>query len=74
MTRWCSAYLKIMVAESVIRNLDNLSDLELLGKRLKFPAKGSPQSGRWCSGALKMQVQGVLPLIWKKQNLIQRYW
>lgn len=58
MTRWCSAYLKIMVAESVIRNLDNLSDLELLGKRLKFPAKGSPQSGRWCSGALKMQVQG----------------
>lgn len=23
-----------------------------------FPAKSSPQSGRWCSGALKMQVQG----------------
>ena len=57
-TRWCSAYLKIMVAESVVRNLDALSDLELLGKRGKFPAKGSPQSGRWCSGALKMQVQG----------------
>ena len=58
MTRWCSAYLKIMVAEAVVRNLDKLSDLELFGKRLKFPAKGSPQSGRWCSGALKMQVQG----------------
>lgn len=57
MTRWCSAYLKIMVAESVVRQLDKLGDLELFGKRLKFPAKGSPQSGRWCSGALKMQVQ-----------------
>ncbi len=33
-------------------------ELESYGKRLKFPAKGSPQSGRWCSGTLKMQVQG----------------
>lgn len=57
-TRWCSAYLKVMVAESTIRNLDAVSDLKLLGKRMKFPAKGSPQSGHWCSGALKMQVQG----------------
>ncbi len=56
-TRWCSAYLKIMIAESVIRNLDNLTDLELIGKRHKFPAKGSPQSGRWCSGTLKAEVQ-----------------
>ena len=31
-TRWCAAYLKVMVAESTIRNLDALSDLELLGK------------------------------------------
>lgn len=50
-TRWCSAYLKVMVADSTIRNL------EALGRRMKFPAKSSPQSGRWCSGALKMQVQ-----------------
>lgn len=57
-TRWCSAYLKVMVAESTIRNLESLTDLELIGKRMKFPSKSSPQSGRWCSGALKMQVQG----------------
>ncbi len=57
-TRWCSAYLKVMVAESTIRNLESISDLELIGKRMKFPAKSSPQSGRWCSGALKMQIQG----------------
>ena len=57
-TRWCSAYLKIMVSESVIRGLDQLHELENYGKRGMFPAKGSPQSGRWCSGALKMQVQG----------------
>ena len=65
-TRWCSAYLKIMVAESVVRNLEKLSELELFGKRLKFPAKGSPQSGRWCSGALKMQVQGSVTADLKK--------
>lgn len=29
--RWCSAYLKIMVAEAILRNLDNLSDYALLG-------------------------------------------
>jgi len=40
--RWCSAYLKIMVADSVISNLDRLDELAKLGgRRHKFPAKGS---------------------------------
>lgn len=56
-TRWCSAYLKVMVADGVIRNLESLSDLELLGKSMKFPENSNPQSGYWCSGALKTQVQ-----------------
>lgn len=56
--RWCSAYLKIMVADSVIRNIERLSTLEIQGgKHLKFPAKGSAHQGRWCSGALKTSVQ-----------------
>lgn len=56
--RWCSAYLKIMVAESVISNLDRLDELAKLGgKRHKFPAKGSTLNGRWCSGSLKASVQ-----------------
>ena len=56
--RWCSAYLKIMVADTVISNLDRLSELERLGgKRHKFPAKGSTHQGRWCSGNLKAAVQ-----------------
>lgn len=56
--RWCSAYLKICVSDSVISNLDSLHELEKLGgKRLKFPAKGSASSGRWCSGNLKASVQ-----------------
>ena len=39
--RWCSAYLKICVADSVVSNLDSLHELEQLGgKRMKFPAKG----------------------------------
>lgn len=39
--RWCSAYLKICVADAVVGNLDKLGELEKLGgKRLKFPAKG----------------------------------
>lgn len=61
-TRWCSAYLKIMVADSVISNLDKMENIErqlerVGGQRQKFPSKSSPHSGRWCSGALKMQVQ-----------------
>lgn len=61
-TRWCSAYLKIMVADSVITSLDKMERIEQQledagGKRQKFPARGTPHSGRWCSGALKAQVQ-----------------
>lgn len=56
--RWCSAYLKIMVADSVVANLDRLKMLEELGgKRGKFPAKGGTHQGRWCSGNLKAAVQ-----------------
>lgn len=56
--RWCSAYLKIMVADSVMANLDRLKILEELGgKREKFPAKGGTHQGRWCSGNLKAAVQ-----------------
>ena len=56
--RWCSAYLKIAVADSVISNLDRLKELEQLGgKRHKFPAKGGTHQGRWCSGNLKAAVQ-----------------
>lgn len=56
--RWCSAYLKICVADAVVSNLDKLGELEKLGgKRLKFPAKGGTHQGRWCSGNLKASVQ-----------------
>lgn len=56
--RWCSAYLKIMVADTVMSNLSGLGELETLGgKRHKFPAKGSTHQGRWCSGNLKAAVQ-----------------
>lgn len=47
--RWCSAYLKICVADTVVSNLDRLGELEEIGgKRHKFPAKGGTHSGRWC--------------------------
>lgn len=56
--RWCSAYLKIMVADTVMSNLNRLGELEQLGgKRHKFPAKGGTHQGRWCSGNLKAAVQ-----------------
>lgn len=56
--RWCSAYLKIMVADTVMSNLGRLQELEQLGgKRHKFPAKGTTHQGRWCSGNLKAAVQ-----------------
>lgn len=59
--RWCSAYLKIAVADSVMSNLDRLKKLEELGgKRGKFPAKGGTHQGRWCSGNLKAAVQDSL--------------
>lgn len=56
--RWCSAYLKIMVGDSVLTNLSRLEQLENLGgKRHKFPAKSGTHQGRWCSGNLKAAVQ-----------------
>ena len=56
--RWCSAYLKIMVADTVMSNLSSLGKLEEIGgKRGKFPAKGGTHQGRWCSGNLKAAVQ-----------------
>ena len=56
--RWCSAYLKIVVADTVVRNIDSLGELEQLGgKRHKFPAKSGTHQGRWCSGNLKAAVQ-----------------
>lgn len=56
--RWCSAYLKIMVADTVMSNIGQLGELEKLGgKRHKFPAKGGTHQGRWCSGSLKASVQ-----------------
>ena len=51
--RWCSAYLKIMVADTVIRNMD---ELQGYGAVEKFPAKGGIGSGRWCSPLLKREV------------------
>lgn len=56
-TRWCSSILKIMVADSVIRNLDAL---RLYGERMKLPAKSGCHQGRWCSGSLKAQVESKL--------------
>ena len=53
LTRWCSAYLKIMVCDSVLRDLDAL---EAIGRRGKFPAKGSILNGRYCSADLKRSV------------------
>lgn len=56
--RWCSAYLKIMVADTVLTNLSRLEELEDKGgKRHKFPAKSGSHQGRWCSGNLKAAVQ-----------------
>lgn len=56
--RWCSAYLKIDVASSVLRNLEELKALG--SERHKFPAKSGAHQGRWCSGALKAQVQSAV--------------
>ena len=55
--RWCSAYLKIMVADAVVSNLDRLGELEKIGGKChKFPAKGGIVNGRWCSAQLKREV------------------
>lgn len=54
-TRWCSSILKIMVADTVIRNM-NLDELKHLGICGKFPAKSSISNGRFCSPNLKREV------------------
>ena len=62
--RWCSAYLKIMVADSVIANLDEdfFGKIEKLkkigGQRGKFPAKGSTQSGQMVQRSFKGKRTG----------------
>lgn len=57
LSRWCSAYLKVMVADTVISNLDRLGELEQLGgKCQKFPSKSGIGNGRWCSAELKREV------------------
>ena len=55
--RWCSAYLKIMVADTVMSNLSRLGELENLGGKCQmFPAKSGISNGRWCSAELKREV------------------
>jgi 3'-phosphoadenosine 5'-phosphosulfate sulfotransferase (PAPS reductase)/FAD synthetase len=51
--RWCSAYLKICVADTVVRNIDLL---KTIGRVEQFPGKGSIAVGRWCSPELKRKV------------------
>lgn len=71
-TRWCSAYLKIMVADSVMSNMDALNMLEQIGgKRHKFPAKGGTHQGRWCSGNLKAAVQDSVTSNLEKTKQVQ---
>lgn len=46
-SRWCSAYLKVMVADSVMINLSRLGELEFLGgKSQRFPVKGNILDGK----------------------------
>jgi len=59
-TRWCSAYLKIMIGDVLLRQIDKLEELEGIGKRHKFPAKGKPSVGRWCSNSLKVSLQSSI--------------
>lgn len=51
--RWCSAYLKIVVSDAVIRNLDELQGFGCVDK---FPAKSGIASGRWCTPVLKREI------------------
>lgn len=71
--RWCSAYLKICVSDTVMSNLSRMEELERLGgKRHKFPAKGGTHQGRWCSGNLKAAVQdSVTSSLEKTKNNIK---
>lgn len=43
-----------------ILNNTERQELESMGRRMKFPAKSGAHQGRWCSGALKAQVEGKL--------------
>ncbi len=54
-TRWCSSILKIMMADTVIRNLDP-EELKSMGSSQRFPFKGSIANGRFCSPNLKREV------------------
>lgn len=55
--RWCSAYLKIMVADTVMSNLSRLGELKSLGGKCQmFPAKSGIGNGLWCSAELKREV------------------
>lgn len=55
--RWCSAYLKIMVADTLMSNLSMMGELEKLGgKCRKSPVKASIEKGRWCSAGPKREV------------------
>ena len=58
-TRWCSSILKIMVADSVIRNIA-MDELKEIGDCRRFPAKGSISNGRYCSPNLKREVADTL--------------
>ena len=73
--RWCSAYLKIIVGDTVLRNLDQMDELKSISDiRHKFPAKSSCQQGRWCSGALKASVQdSVLSNLSELESIGRRY-
>lgn len=53
--RWCSSILKIMVADSVIRNLD-LEVLKAIGNHPRFPSRGSIANGRFCSPTRKREA------------------
>lgn len=55
--RWCSAYLKIDVADAVLRNLEALWANRIRGK---LPAKSGCHQGHWCSGTLKAEVQSCV--------------
>ena len=51
--RWCSAYLKITLSDTVLRDIDALRGY---GGNTKFPAKSQIANGRWCSPMLKREV------------------
>lgn len=59
--RWCSAYLKIVVADTVMRNLSQLGELEQLKeKRHQIPVKSGSRQGCQCGESLKDGVMSNL--------------